>query len=130
MKKINLLLFVFVISCSQPNPCANLEYRNGLTYLDDNLYTGRCSILYEDGSLSGIQSYVDGLDHGKWKYYYTNGVLETKGQFDKGTRVGKWKYYHPNKNIKQISYYNKLGEQVGIWKYYDEKGNLTEQRKN
>ena len=130
MKKINLLLLVFVISCSQPNTCPELEYKNGLTYLNDRLYTGRCSILYDNGNLSGVQSYVDGLDHGKWKYYYQDGTLETKGKFDKGKRIGKWKYYHPNKKIKQISNYNRLGEKEGIWKYYDEKGTLIEDREN
>ena len=119
-----LFLFIFLISCSNPNSCGDLIYKNGVTYIGDNLYTGRCSIFYEDGTLSGIQSYTDGLDHGTWKYYYPNGVLETRGKFKLGKRVGTWKYYHSNKKIKQISFYNKLGEKDGVWKYYNEDGVL------
>ena len=119
-------LFFFILSCnySIPNKCQGIVYENNLTYLNGDLYTGRCSV-YSGDTLISIQQYSSGKDHGNWIFFFKVGSVETKAKFVFGERDGKWKYYHNNGELKQISRYNK-GVRDGIWEKYNEEGQLIE----
>ena len=123
------LFLIILMSCSNPGVCpAELNYDpvDKLTTLNEEPYTGRCSVLNEDGGVRSIQQYLNGYDYGKWTFYYSNGNIETKGKFINGKRAGKWRYFHSNGKRKQISKYSKDGERNGKWSVYDTLGKLIE----
>ena len=130
--KNNYFIFLFLtilMSCSNPGVCpAALNYDpvDKLTTLNEEPYTGRCSVLNEDGGVRSIQQYLNGYDYGKWTFYYSNGNIETTGKFINGNRTGTWKYFHSNGKLKQISNYSKIGEKKGKWGVYDTLGKLIE----
>lgn len=129
--KNKYFLFLFLImlfSCSSPGVCPEFSYDpdDKITSLNDEPYTGRCSVLNEDGGVRSIQQYLNGYDYGKWIFYYSNGNIETKGKFINGKRAGTWKYFYSNGKRKQISKYSKDGERKGKWNVYDSLGKLIE----
>lgn len=123
-----ILFFTMLFGCSNPMGCPELIYDSiqKITTVNDEPFTGRCSVLYENGNLRSVQQYLNGYDYGKWAFYHPNGSLETKGKFINGIRSGKWKYYHSNGNLKQISKYSKDGERKGKWSSYDTLGKLIQ----
>ena len=127
MKKTLLLFSTFLISCT-PSACPdNLSFDslNTVTYVNDELYTGRCAT-YDNGKLRSIQQYLNGKDYGKWKFYFSSGKIETTGRFNsQGKRIGKWRYFYSNGNKKQISSFSNNGEVKGRWVTYDSIGNIT-----
>ena len=125
MEKYIYLITLSFFSCTTPTPkkCPDIVYKNNLTLLNDEVYSGRCAV-YQNDTLSSIQQYVNGRDHGKWKFFFSSGDIETLGKFKNGKRVGKWRYYYSNGKKKQISKY-KNGEKSGNWLFYDENGKLV-----
>ena len=85
---------------------SNQEY-----YIKDGIKTlknGHWEYLYDDGSLSGKGTYIDGVATGAWQLFYPNGKLSQRGfYYSNGKRVSKYEY----------------GD---TWEYYDEDGNLED----
>lgn len=127
-KYLKFLFFIMLSSCSSPGVCPELNFDpvDKITTLNEEPYTGRCSVLYEDGGIRSIQQYLNGYDYGKWTFYFSNGKIETKGKFINGKRAGTWRYFHSNGKRKQISKYSKDGERKGKWTVYDTLGKLIE----
>ena len=90
-----------LFSCSSPGVCPEFSYNpdDKITSLNEEPYTGRCSVLNEDGGVRSIQQYLNGYDYGKWTFYYSNGNIETKGKFINGKRAGTWKYFIQMANV-------------------------------
>ena len=123
-------LLILLYGCSDPQSCPELVFDSNekLTYLDGELYTGRCMV--SNGEIKrSIQQYLNGVDHGNWIFYYENGNLEAKGNFKDGKRIGVWKYYYSSGIIRQKSRYSNNGERKGKWTVYDSIGNLISSEK-
>lgn len=142
-KLITLFGILFLFSCQKSNACYDLVMQEEVielpdgeqefiktTYLNDVVYTGKCSTYYDELGLqiNSQRQYKNGLDHGKWKFFFQDGGIETIGKFKNGKRVGKWKYYYNNGQLKQISNY-KNGLKHGTWKVFSEKGELLSENK-
>ena len=127
-KTYYLLAFLLVFLCctdSKEFDCnKDLSFKDGLTYLDNKLFTGGCIGRFENGEIKSIQAYINGQDNGIWKFYFENGNIETDGRFLNGKKIGVWTYRYYNGNLKQISKYDSLGRKNGIWEFYDFKGKL------
>ena len=110
MKKKLLLFSTFLISCT-PSACPdNLSFDslNTVTYVNDELFTGRCAT-YDNGKLRSIQQYLNGKDYGKWKFYFSSGNIQTVGRFNsQGKRIGKWKYFYSNGNKNRSQVFQKM----------------------
>ena len=70
------LLFLF-LACGSPDRCGEIEYVEGITYLNGNLYTGKCSV-YKNDTIVSVQQYLNGKDHGNWVFYHPNGNCYTR----------------------------------------------------
>lgn len=71
----------------------------------DNLKFKTLTKYNEDGKITLIASYKNGIVNGLFKKFYENGFLMEEGEY-------------------------KTMKKVGIWKYYDEEGNLTKTEEN
>ena len=116
MKRI-LLIFTVFLSCSKTD-CKDLVFKDGITTLKGDLYSGDCSEYYSNGQIKSIQKYLDGKDHGEWVFYYPAEIIRTRGEFNKGVRVGKWEYFYNNGNPWKIHYYDSIGKRTGKWITY------------
>lgn len=121
----NILIFTTILlftSCFQKTGCGKLNYIDGLTYFNNNKFTGNCESFYMGGKLRSIQEYSEGLDHGKWEFYFENGKVQTSGNFNLGKRIGEWKYYHNNGKLWKLNKYDSNGARYGVWYEFDETG--------
>jgi len=123
MKLILISIFLFFfICCSQKTACGKLNYIDGITYLYNKKYSGKCESYFMGGKLRSIQEYKNGIDHNLWEFYYENGNVQTTGKFVMGKRVGNWKYFYENGTIWKINKYDSIGNRVGVWYEFDESG--------
>ena len=124
MDKLKFGIFVLLlVNCrSTPINCARVEYLNGISFYENEPFSGECFSFYPTGVINSHQQYKKGLDHGEWKFYYKNSKIETVSYFNNGKRIGNWRYFYYNGNLKQESYYNDLGEKKGVWLVFNEKG--------
>jgi antitoxin component YwqK of YwqJK toxin-antitoxin module len=123
MKNIIVLILTFLVSSCSTQDCSGLLYKENLTYLNKNLYSGKCKSFYESGKIKSSQEYFNGKDNGKWTFYYENGQIETLGLYANGIREGSWEYFYESGTIKQESYYED-GKAMGTWKKYYENGQM------
>ena len=124
MKKIIFVGLVFLLISCKKNTCKGIEYVNGVTYKNGELYTGNCITHNTNGKTRSIQSYKNGLDHGEWIFYHDNDVISTVGHFKLGKKVGEWKYYHQNGALYFHQFFDDNGNEIGVWKEFNEKGEL------
>lgn len=124
MRFIFLITLLFY-SCSNSN-CLDLGYSDGITYKNNNKYSGNCESYHTNGNLKSKQSYKNGLDHGEWIFYFQNGIIQTMGTFNEGIRIGKWEYFYENGSIWKEQFYDSKGNRVGRWNTYDLTGDLIE----
>ena len=71
----------------------------------DNLKFKTLTKYNEDGKITLIASYNNGIVDGTFKKFYENGILMEEGTY-------------------------KMMKKVGLWKYYDEAGNLIKTEEN
>lgn len=131
MKKIPIcLITILFIKCSYQD-CGELFFdkNSKTTYLNNNLYTGKCESFYYSGDLRSEEEYLNGKDHGQWTFFFKDGSIQTKGVFNKGKRIGKWEFFFENKNVWKTNFYDSSGFKTGTWKEYDEKGKLVKAEK-
>ena len=57
---------------------------------EENPYTGKVSIYWENDQLKEQGLYRDGIKSGLWKYWYRTGALYSKGIFRNNSRTGVW----------------------------------------
>jgi antitoxin component YwqK of YwqJK toxin-antitoxin module len=117
---------------------------------DSKPYTGDFKETFDNGTIKGTGSFVNGkleglriqyypngkketekeykgsYPHGKAKEFYENGTLEKEGEFINNKEHGTWTLYHANGQQKAILNFED-GVQNGPYFEYDEQGNLTKQ---
>jgi len=122
-----VLLFTLVSlnSCASKVNCnMDLEYKDGLTYLNGKLFSGDCESFYETGAMMNKQTYLNGMDHGTWYFYFKNEKIETIANFLNNKKHGEWKYYYDDgETIRQISHY-KFGLRDSVWTKYSFTGEI------
>ena len=67
----------------------NLIDRGGLKYApnDDEPYTGKVFVFYENGQKMFDGRYRKGLMNGKWTYYHENGQKRTEANYKDGEEI-------------------------------------------
>ena len=74
----------------------NEQIREIRTYKDSTgVLNGKCIQYFEDGSVSAIVYYKNGLKNGPWRIWHPNGNVAYELQYKKGERIGVWKSYNP-----------------------------------
>lgn len=104
MKKNILLLSVsFILGCQDKIVMHNeVKEIDGVTFKDDNPYTGRVEADYENGQPMWVKRFKNGLLHGSSLYYYKNNMIRAKCTFEDGSLVGKVYEYDENGNELQF----------------------------
>ena len=87
---------------------------------------GEHRVLFADGTLSGLEHYLDGEKSGACEYYYKNGQKKLEGQFAKGTFTGDWIWWRENGELLQQGPFVD-GEQHGHWRRWHGNGVLMDE---
>ncbi len=132
-------------SGAQKFNAAGVVIENG--YIIAGNKSGQWSTYGDDGRISSVANYIDGMKNGEELNFNNRGMLEGKtsyknnklhglsgtykngrpvqeisykdGQFDGSTK----KYFNNGKIQQEINFKN--GKQDGVFKYFDEEGNVT-----
>ena len=100
---------------------SRLALRNGIYYLDNNVYSGFIKNEYKSNALKSIASYFNGRQHGSTKTFFSNGLMESNRNYRNGLSYGQHIGYWENGNKKfDFIYFNDKRE--GIQKQWYESG--------
>jgi antitoxin component YwqK of YwqJK toxin-antitoxin module/Tfp pilus assembly protein PilF len=82
-------------------------YSNGvvskkMNYDETGKVFGEALSFFDNGSLSGIENYRNGLAHGLCKYYYLNGTKKVEINMMDGNAEGDVKYYYPSGALQKV----------------------------
>ena len=125
---VHLILVSLLFSCIDTNnECPDLSYDGLFTKYDGVKFSGRCVKYHQNGQISSIEEFKDGLDNGEWIFYFPNNQLKAKGSFELSRRIGKWEYFYENGQQKQLSFYDEAGLRSGKWYYYYKTGNIKQE---
>jgi hypothetical protein len=107
-------------------------YENGsvkmITEIKKGFKDGQTKIWFEDGQLNEIRSYKQNKMHGKWVMYNNHNIKISVARYKNGLKHGKWTIWNDYGNLLYELEYNN-GEKTGTWKNYNEKGELVSERK-
>lgn len=127
-----------------------MERKNGVWYLNNNVYTGRFidyyysgqkkgegylsngklndqrQLYHANGQLAIQRNYANGVVNGQEKEFYSDGSLSQQGKYINGKEEGVWESYYPNGQIKLRSNY-KHGEVSDTATKYYSTGRIKEQ---
>lgn len=84
---------------------------------------GRWEHYYEDGTLRGVNNYLNGKLEGNTEEYSRSSKLILKGQFLNNKKHGHWYWYYENGNIESEGDYFQ-NEREGEWLSYYENGQI------
>lgn len=122
-------------------PYQELVERDGYTYYEDDLYTGkaiegknRCYFedgkatgtwlfFYPNGNIKSIESWKEGNLQGKYILYLEDGTKSMQTFYENGKDNGEYTLYYRNGGLRIRGVYEG-GKAKGIWEYYDENGKL------
>ena len=95
----------------------------GLAQYQDTLW-------YDNGQIQEIRAYSEftGQLNGKCLQYFEDGTLSAVVNYKDGLKDGLWRIWHPNGELAYKLHY-KNGERTGTWKGYDQKGDLLFEKK-
>jgi len=136
---------------SSKNTASTITIKEGVYYLNNNLYTGTYTATDENGAKKSTLEIKDGKANGAVTYFYASGKVMEKGAFANGEKTGEWlrwseegqkiaqAFYKEGKKdglwlvwdingIKRYEMNYAMGEKVGKWMMWDEKGNLTNEK--
>ncbi|UAY52898.1 toxin-antitoxin system YwqK family antitoxin [Ferruginibacter albus] len=100
--------------------------KEGSTYVNGNLFSGKLFTLYANKDTSEIRNYVDGKETGEWKEFYENKQLKEIRYFDNGKKQGKYVAWW--ENGKQKLEYNFLNDEYdGVCREWSSTGMLTKE---
>ena len=109
MNKSIFFLFILLINYSfaqSEKIVPSLVSHDGLVFKsnEENPYTGKVSIYWENDQLKEEGLYRAGVKSGLWKYWYDTGQLNSKGIFRDNLKTGVWLewYEYGNKKIQTI----------------------------
>jgi antitoxin component YwqK of YwqJK toxin-antitoxin module len=120
MKKIiTFLAFFFLSSAFALGQCSDtLYYDSGKikeirTFCDStHQFNGQSIAYFENGKISAVASYVQGVKHGPWRVWHPNGELAYDLYYQYGEKAGEWKAFKED------------GELLGIRNYPLKEDNL------
>jgi antitoxin component YwqK of YwqJK toxin-antitoxin module len=136
---------------SSKNSSNAIIQKDGVYYLNNNLYTGTYTAMDENGAKKSTLEIKEGKAHGEVTYYYASGKVMERGAFVNGVKTGEWlrwseegqkiaqAFYKEGKKdglwlvwdlngMKRYEMNYSMGEKVGKWMMWDEKGNLTSEK--
>ncbi|TPW74565.1 toxin-antitoxin system YwqK family antitoxin [Schumannella soli] len=87
---------------------------------------GEHRIHFSDGSLSGLENYVDGQKSGRAAHCYRNGGRKAEGQSLAGRFTGEWAWWRENGELLQQGAFLD-GEQHGRWRRWHPNGALMDE---
>ncbi|MDT0304781.1 toxin-antitoxin system YwqK family antitoxin [Streptomonospora wellingtoniae] len=106
----------------------DIEYDDGIAFLNDDVYTGEVVELDSDGNVIGLITYKRGHEHGPWLEWYSSGARKVEGQVDIGKgAVGTWRHWHENGRLAQERRFDDRGRALSN-RTWDAEGNLVEDR--
>jgi antitoxin component YwqK of YwqJK toxin-antitoxin module len=77
----------------------------------------------EDGRITGVTTYRDGLQDGPEVEYYPDGAKESEGHYSKGTLVGEYRTWYPGGQLKEFNLLDRWGDVRKI-QQWDPQGGL------
>ena len=91
-KSILSLLLIINLSAQSDKIIPSIVEHDGVVFKsnEENPYTGKVSIYWENNQIKEEGLYRDGIKSGLWKYWYKSGVLHSKGIFRNNLRTGVW----------------------------------------
>ena len=79
---------------------------------------------FNNGKISIIAHYDEGVLVSEFKSYAENGKLQFFGNYENGKQVGVWRTYHENGKMQTFGELTE-GRQTGIWKIFFDNGQLA-----
>ena len=133
---LSLLMVLIFLSCDSykkeydnPVSCSELRTVNGITTLNEKVFSGSCLIFSVEGKKINLKSFRKGIPHGVYKgYYYPTENLEYIGYRKNGEIHGEYVKYHNNGSILTKGTFRK-GLYINNWFFYDENNNLIEEKR-
>lgn len=95
--------------------------------LKNNFLDGIVKAYHENGQISSLNYFKQGVQDSIFVLYHDNGNIQVKGQYKDDNKIGVWKFYNSEGNEDGIEEYSKDGSiiksrQTGV-RYYDKQGN-------
>ncbi len=81
---------------------------------------------YEEGQISEVKYFSDGVADGEWKQFFQSGKVKIKCAYQDGKMHGRYKAFYPN-GVPYIVGRYKNGVKSGVWATYDEKGEVEKE---
>ena len=92
------------------------------------VYEGKVKWYYENGNISQIANYSNGVLNGNREIFYENGKLQNKRIYSKGKLNGAWEaYYKDGQMVEKGNYEENLKE--GVWETFYTNGKSKERGK-
>tara|TARA_B110000003_G_C16571540_1_gene504482 strand:+ start:626 stop:1240 length:615 start_codon:yes stop_codon:yes gene_type:complete len=128
MKKTLLILLLIIPFLSFSQKKYIKYYDNNNIKVEGNLDSegkqdGEWKFYYENGKVSDINIFKNGVANGLTVNYYKNGTIHLKGNLKNGKEDGEWKFYYASGVLeKKFNYTN--GIRTGEQRSYFESGKI------
>ena len=96
--------------------CKDLVHTNGLTTLNEEIFSGSCMVYNLNGTKNSLISFKDGRPNGIHRGYFEDGSLKYQGYRKKGEIHGKYTGYHSNGQVEAQGKF-KFGIYDGKWNF-------------
>lgn len=124
-----LFLYLGFFSCKgerlevkKSNP--EIELRNGVLYYKGKSFYGSIVSSFQDGTIKSKSSYVDGRKDGEEKIWYNNGQVSQIRLYEQGIKIGRHFGWWENGTAKFEFDFNEKGEYHGSFKEWYKNGQL------
>ncbi|MFD7666476.1 toxin-antitoxin system YwqK family antitoxin [Streptomyces sp. NPDC059788] len=94
---------------------------------EDGLVTGEVVSRDQEGRITSLVSYHEGVPSGPQFAWYPDGTMKLEGLTRYGLAVGDWRKWYPNGQLAEHTVFNERGRRASRQKW-DKEGNLTEDR--
>tara|TARA_B100000700_G_scaffold331808_1_gene469296 strand:+ start:26481 stop:27428 length:948 start_codon:yes stop_codon:yes gene_type:complete len=121
---------ILFFTCSGGNSLTTLEIDGTMTEVSSKVSKGDSIIVkmtsyHENGEISIIKNYKNGVPHGKWLWFNEEGGRDTLRLYKDSLLNGKSRAWHVNGEV----FYDKEfknGKKTGVWRsWYDDKKNRS-----
>jgi antitoxin component YwqK of YwqJK toxin-antitoxin module len=93
----------------------------------DGLLHGSVRYFNQNGTLTEVGSYSQGLKNGRWLQYASSGLLIGEAYYKNGLKDGIWTVWD-EAGVKRYHMVYSQGKKVDTWKMWDEHANLVSER--
>lgn len=102
------------------------DYTDGLTFYEEELFSGEGVEVAEDGQILVLTTYKDGREEGPYREWHPNGKLLVEGQSKApGGAVGTWRKWHSNGQIAEEKTFSDDGGLTSV-RRWDTEGNIIQ----